>query len=220
MKKKLLSLVLAGAMVASTSVSAFAATTDTEYTIGEKGQEHQVTVTGDVQNEHGDVVAGTITVTVPTTMAFTITNDGTVDGGAIEVVNRSKDPVEVVAKKFTDNTPDSKIILVRESELNNKIEQNSNDENNRYISLTLRGNGGEVGLVSDSTVSDTGFVDEKGQKIPAEKNKSLGNAWENNNLRLELTGRAKRNDQEVAYDAPSAAIQDKFNLVLKIQKTK
>lgn len=219
MKKKLLSLVLAGAMVATTSVSAFAEESKTyEFTSG--SVDHQVTVTGDVQNEHGDVVAGTITVTVPTTMAFTITNDGTVDGGAIEVVNRSKDPVEVVAKKFTDTTPDSKIVLVKDSELNTKIEEHSSEENNRYISLTLRGNGGEVGLVSDSTVSDTGFVDEKGQKIPAEKNKSLGNAWENNNLRLELTGRAKRNDQEVAYDAPSAAIQDKFNLVLKIQKTK
>lgn len=222
MKKKLLSLVLAGAMVASTSVSAFAATTDTEYTIGEKGQEHQVTVTGDVQNAKGEVVAGTITVTVPTTMAFTITKDGTVDGGAIEVVNRSKDPVEVVAKKFTDATPDSKIVLVKESELNNKIE-NDNDENNRYISLTLSGTGGSVGLVSDSTVSDTGFIDEKEQEISAEKNKSLGNAWENNNLRLELTGRAKRDNTEniqEQYGAPSAAIQDKFSLVLKIQKTK
>lgn len=219
MKKKLLSLVLAGAMVATTSVSAFAEESKTyEFTSG--SVDHQVTVTGDVQNEHGDVVAGTITVTVPTTMAFTITNDGTVDGGAIEVVNRSKDPVEVVAKKFTDNTPDSKIILVKESELNTKIQEHGSDENNRYISLTLRGNGGEVGLVSDSRVSDTGFIDEKEEKISAEKNKSLGNAWENNNLRLELTGRAKRNDADVEYDAPSVAIQDKFNLVLKIQKTK
>lgn len=219
MKKKLLSLVLAGAMVATTSVSAFAEESKTyEFTSG--SVDHQVTVTGDVQNEHGDVVAGTITVTVPTTMAFTITNDGTVDGGAIEVVNRSKDPVEVVAKKFTDNTPDSKIILVKESELNTKIQEHVSDENNRYISLTLRGNGGEVGLVSDSRVSDTGFIDEKEEKISAEKNKSLGNAWENNNLRLELTGRAKRNDADVEYDAPSVAIQDKFNLVLKIQKTK
>lgn len=221
MKKKLLSLVLAGAMVASTSVSAFADESKTyEFTSG--SVDHQVTVTGDVQNAKGEVVAGTITVTVPTTMAFTITKDGTVDGGAIEVVNRSKDPVEVVAKKFTDATPDSKIVLVKESELNNKIE-NDNDENNRYISLTLSGTGGSVGLVSDSTVSDTGFIDEKEQEISAEKNKSLGNAWENNNLRLELTGRAKRDNTEniqEQYGAPSAAIQDKFSLVLKIQKTK
>lgn len=218
MKKKLLSLVLAGAMVASTSVSAFADESQT-YEVTSSPVDHQVTVKGDVQNTDGDVVAGTITVTVPTTMAFTITNDGTVAGGAIEVVNRSKDPVEVVAKKFTDTTPDSKIVLVKESDLNTKIQQNDSDENKRYISLTLRGNGGSVGLVSDSAFSDTGFVDEKEQKITAQNNKSLGNAWENNNLRLELTGRATRNDEDVEYSAPSAAIQDKFNLVLKIQKT-
>lgn len=219
MKKKLLSLVLAGAMVASTSVSAFADESQT-YEVTSSPVDHQVTVKGDVQNTDGDVVAGTITVTVPTTMAFTITKDGTVNGGAIEVVNRSKDPVEVVAKKFKDTTPDSKIVLVKESQLNNKIQEHSSDENNKYISLTLTGNDGSVGLVSDSTVSETGFIDEKEEKIPAEKNKSLGNAWENNNLRLQLTGRATRNDVEEEYNAPSTAIQDQFNLVLKIQKTK
>lgn len=218
MKKKLLSLVLAGAMVASTSVSAFAE--DKTYTITEVGQDHQVTITGDVQNAKGEVVAGTISVTVPTAMAFTINKDGTVEGGRIEVVNKSKEQVEVVAKQFTDTTPDSKIVVVKESVLNEKIRENS-DTSKRYMSLTLTGNGKSVGLVSDTSDSQTGFINENENEITTGKNPSLGNAWESNNLTLELTGRAKRDDEAVStYAPPSTAIQDKFNLVLKIQKTK
>ena len=44
MKKKLLSLVLAGAMVASTSVSAFADTNEQEYDITSGTKEHKVTI--------------------------------------------------------------------------------------------------------------------------------------------------------------------------------
>lgn len=217
MKKKLLSLVLAGAMVASTSVSAFAE--DKTYTITEGGQDHQVTIKGDVQNEKGEVVAGTISVTVPTAMAFTINKDGTVEGGRIEVVNKSKEQVEVVAKQFTDTTPDSKIVIVKESALNEKIKDNT-DASKRYMSLSLTGNGKSVGLVSGTADSQTGFINENENEITTGTNPSLGNAWESNSLTLELTGRATRNDEVVTYTPPSTAIQDKFNLVLKIQKTK
>lgn len=218
MKKKFLSLMMAAAVVASTSVSAFAE--DKTYTITEVGQDHQVTITGDVQNAKGEVVAGTISVTVPTAMAFTINKDGTVDGGRIEVVNKSKEQVEVVAKQFTDTTPDSKIVIVKESVLNEKIRDNS-DTSKRYMSLTLTGNGKSVGLVSDTSDSQTGFINENENEITKGKNPSLGNAWESNNLTLELTGRATRDDEAVStYAPPSTAIQDKFNLVLKIQKTK
>ena len=71
MKKKLLSLVLAGAMVASTSVSAFAATEDATYNIDSTtSQNHKVTITGDIADEHNATLPSTITVTIPTAMAF------------------------------------------------------------------------------------------------------------------------------------------------------
>ena len=57
MKKKLLSLVLAGAMVASTSVSAFADTTEEKtYVIDSVGKDHQVDITGNVANTSDEVV--------------------------------------------------------------------------------------------------------------------------------------------------------------------
>lgn len=222
MKKKLLSLVLAGAMVASTSVSAFAETVDTaEYNIGKQGQDHQVKITGDVQNTKGEVVEGTISVTVPTAMAFTITQDGTIEGGTINVVNKSKQQVEVVAKEFTDTTPSSGIVIVKENDLDTQLSNNTNS--NRYISLKLTGTGGSVGLVSTKTGNQTGFITEEGREITNDGSQaypSLGNAWEGNNVTLTLSGRAKSNTASETYNAPESPVQDKFNLVLKIQKTR
>lgn len=219
MKKKLLSLVLAGAMVASTSVSAFA-DDNREYIIDDQGRDHQVTVTGDVLDTKNEAVPGTITVTVPTSMAFTINKDGVLQGGDITIVNRSKKSVEVVAKEFKDTTSDSKIIAVKDSELDQKIRDNSSTPNKRYVSLTLTGNGKSLGLVSNSTDSESGFIDENENEITNGTNPSLGNAWESSNLQLSLSGRAKSSQQDQAYVPPTEPIKDQFNLVLKIQKTK
>lgn len=219
MKKKLLSLVLAGAMVASTSVSAFA-DDNREYIIDDQGRDHQVTVTGDVLDTKNEAVPGTITVTVPTSMAFTINKDGVLQGGDITIVNRSKKSVEVVAKEFKDTTSDSKIIAVKDSELDRKIQENSSTPNKRYVSLTLTGNGKSLGLVSNSSDSESGFIDENENEITNGTNPSLGNAWESSNLQLSLSGRAKSSQQGQSYTPPTEPIKDQFNLVLKIQKTK
>lgn len=215
MKKKLLSLVLAGAMVASTSVSAFAE--DKTYTIDDKGKEHQVDITGNVQNQEGNIVPGTISVTVPTAVSFTINKDGEITGGDIVVRNSSDDKVEVVAKEFTDTTPAGKIVLVKESELESQIENNGADK--RYVSLNLTGNGKAVGLISNKQTGKSGFIDLSNEsEINANTNTSLGSAWKNNDLTLRLSGNAKKSG--VDYEAPQNALQDTFNLVLKIQKTK
>lgn len=222
MKKKLLSLVLAGAMVASTSVSAFATTADTEtYNINSTTeQSHKVTVTGEVANEHNQTLPGTITVTVPTTMSFTVDKDGNVSGGNIIVTNKSKESVEVVAKEFSDNTPESKIVLVKESDLDTKIE---GEDGNTYVSLDLVGDNTTVGLVSQKGVGKTGFVkkDSAGTEIAEGEKTTLGHAVSGSDLELKLEGKAKHsNTTEHAYRAPKTAMNDTFSLTLKIQKTR
>lgn len=221
MKKKLLSLVLAGAMVASTSVSAFATTADTEtYNIDSTtSQNHKVTITGDVANKKNETLPSTITVTIPTAMAFKVDKDGTVSGGKIEVVNKSNDSVEVVAEKFSDSTPDSKIVLVKKSELDSKIAQN---DGKTYMALDLVGESATVGLVSAESDSATGFVkDSDESEITTSTKTTLGNAVNGSSLELKLIGNAKHSDSvQHAYVAPTTAINDTFNLILKIQKTK
>ena len=216
MKKKLLSLVLAGAMVASTSVSAFATTEDATYNIDSTtSQNHKVTITGDVANRNNETLPSTITVTIPTAMSFTVDKDGKVSGGNISVTNKSKDSVEVVAKEFNDSTPGSKIVLVKDSDLDEKIKL---ADGNTYVSLKLIGDNNTVGLVSTKTGNQTGFVKENGTEILDNEKTSLGNAVDGSNLVLSLEGRAKHSTE--AYNAPSTAISDTFNLILKIQKTR
>ena len=222
MKKKLLSLVLAGAMVASTSVSAFATTADTEtYNINSTTeQSHKVTITGKVANENNQTLPGTITVTVPTTMAFTVDNEGNVSGGEIAVVNKSNESVEVVAKEFSDSTPNSKIVLVKESELDDKI---LSKDGNTYVSLDLVGDKNTVGLVSRKEAGKSGFVkkDSAETEIGENEKTTLGNAVSGSDLKLSLEGKAKHsNTSEHEYEAPETAMNDTFSLTLKIQKTR
>lgn len=214
MKKKLLSLVLAGAMVASTSVSAFA---DVTYDIDDKGKDHQVEITGNVADSDNATVPGTISVTVPTAVSFMINKDGEISGGDIVVKNTSEDKVEVVAKKFTDATPTSGIVLVKESALTTSVA--SDDDSKVHASINLVGTTNTLGLVSSTTDSATGFVNSAGTSVSEGVNTTLGQAWNNNPLTLRLEGKTKAATSD-DYSAPTQALRNSFNLVLKIQKAK
>lgn len=216
MKKKLLSLVLAGAMVASSSVSAFA-DDNREYTITDTGVDHQVTITGDVTDDSNNKVPGTISVTVPTAVSFTINKDGQITGGDIVVRNTSEDKVEVVAKKFTDTTPGSGIVLVKESNLSTNVANDGNDK--VHASIKLVGSTNSLGLVSAVSDSSTGFVNSSGNEVQEGVNTTLGQAWNNNPLTLRLEGKTKE-DISGDYTAPTQALKNTFNLVLKIQKAR
>lgn len=211
MKKKLLSLVLAGAMLATTSVSAFAE--DKEVTVGSNGTEQQVDITGNVANNDNQILPGTITVTVPTTMAFTINKDGNIEDGEITIRNKSTESVEVVAKEFIDSTPDSGIIVKRESELADA----TNTNENRCVSLTLEGQK-SVGLISAK--QKTGLVNlSNGNEYETTENPSLGTISPKGDLSLRLTGVAK-NGTSGSYEAPNKPVNNRFTLKLKIQKAK
>ena len=215
MKKKLLSLVLAGAMVASTSVSAFAEDSKT-YEIGKNGQEHQVTVTGNLADSNDAVVPGTISVTVPTAISFTVNSDGEISAGDITIRNSSDEKVKVVAKSFTDTNSTSGIVLVKESELETKVPQNTDTK--KHVFLKLTGNGNSVGLISEKNSNQSGFFNLSNEsEIADSADTILGTAWKNNDLTLKITGKATKNDG-TGYDAPTNPIQNDFNLVLKIQK--
>lgn len=211
MKKKLLSLVLAGAMLATTSVSAFAE--DREVTVGSNGTEQQVDITGNVANNDNQILPGTITVTVPTTMAFTINKEGNIDGGDITIRNKSTESVEVVAKEFIDAKPESGIIVKKSGELTSV--QNDNDK--RYVSLTLEGQK-SVGLISAK--QKTGLVNlSDNSEYNTTDNPSLGTIVPQGDLTLRLTGVAKEGTSG-NYEAPDKPVNNRFTLKLKIQKAK
>lgn len=220
MKKKLLSLVLAGAMVATTSVSAFADTNTQEYDISSGTADHRVNIEGNVENTSGNTVPGTISVTVPTSVAFTINSNGEITGGEIKIVNKSKEKVEVVAKEFTDTTVADKIVIVKDSDLDGKIDQGASETGKKYVSLNIQSGSKSLGLISDKGAGKTGFLngDAEIEASGNDENVSLGTAWKDNDLTLSLTGRTKKNGG--TYSAPANPIRDNFSLLLKIQKAR
>lgn len=202
MKKKLLSLVLAGAMVASTSVSAFA---DTFEILEKQETEVQVQVKGDVENNSGHIVPGSISVTVPTAASFRVTQQGAVSAPSIDITSQGEESVSVIAYKFIDPTENSGITVVSESEL-----ASANDRSK--VSLTLTGTSGSVVLKSEKG-GNNGLYKLNGSTA-ADTDTVLGTVTKTNPLKLTLTG-AVKSDSE----APEQAITDNFTLVLKIKKT-
>lgn len=215
MKKKLLSLVLAGAMLATTSVSAFAE--DREVTVDSNGATQQVEIEGNIANENNQTLPGTITVTVPTSVSFTVNNTGQIEGGVINIKNKSKENVEVIAKQFKDSKPEAGIIVKKESELAGV----TNTDEKRYVSLTLEGQS-SVGLISGTATGLFELNDSKSEIAAGnvDTKASLGVISPEGNLSLNLRGTAKVNDDEGVYKAPEKAVSNNFTLTLKIQKAK
>lgn len=213
MKKKFLSLMMAAAVVATTSVSAFAAGSDQNVEVLDTtGKQTEITVTGNVANTSGQLPPSTINVTVPTSASFTVSNGGTVNAPSINITSDNDEEVEVVAYKFSDPTTSDKITVVgAKSEL-----ASANDtETNKNVYLTLEGKAGSVVLKStDST--KTGLVKlADGQEYSSSDNPLLGTVSKSNPLALRLIGEVKGD-----YSAPSKAISENFTLTLKIRKVR
>ncbi|WP_303210608.1 hypothetical protein [uncultured Clostridium sp.] len=209
MKKKFLSLMMAAAMVATTSVSAFADITHQILDSTEK--ESEITVTGNIANESGVIAPSTISVTVPTTATFTVFKNrdaaaATIEAPTITIKSDSEQKVQVSAYKFSDPTKDQ-ITVVSESEL----ESASDTPTNKHVSLKLRGK--EKSVVLKSSGGDRGIFKEDASAEAAAEDTLLGTVSKDNPLDLNLIG-SVRGD----YAAPSKAISNTFTLVLKLRK--
>ena len=109
MKKKFLSLMMAAAVVATTSVSAFAEERDNVTypdstnvtTSDDKDAEQNVTITGKIMDKHGNMPADTFKVTVPTAASFTVNEKGVFAGPTLEIKNSGSQTVKVSAQSFT-----------------------------------------------------------------------------------------------------------------------
>lgn len=213
MKKKLLSLVLAGAMVASTSVSAFAATPG--HINGSDAQEHstEVKITGQVLNDKGDLPAGTFNVTVPTTASFTVRADGGVITVPITIQNKGTQNIDVYAEKFVDNTPleGQEITVTEQSSLTSK--------NRSHVSLNIEGIDRVLYLKSENI--------EQG-KNGIYTNSDLTNSATDADS-LKLTTIAAGNDGDITLKGTAGtssstnqiaqSISNSFTLTLKIKKS-
>ena len=215
MKKKFLSLMMAAAVVATTSVSAFAE----DYEIEPKNEkEVPITITGDIQNKRGEVLESNITITVPTTATFTVSPQGVLTAPTIEVRSKSNDKVSVIAKEFRDTTPEAGRGITVLAE--NEITEHNENVDRKNISLKLSGNRGTVSFKSEAqTAGKTGVYNEQG--TATDLGTEIGVVSNTENLDLKLTGLAgKKATNGSTDDAPETAIRDTFTLILKFKRTK
>lgn len=215
MKKKLLSLVLAGAMVASTSVSAFATpitepvgngkitgSDDKEYTT-------DVEITGQVLNDEGTIPPSTFNVTVPTTASFTVRKDNNVISADINIKNNGTQNIDVYADKFIDLTPgqNNKITVVKE----NGVESLSRSS----VSLKLVGKNKIVYLKTEENNDGTKsgvYSDPELEREATEEQSKLTTISKEDTGKVTLSGNA-------GNTAISNSISDNFTLTLRIKKS-
>lgn len=218
MKKKLLSLVLAGAMVASTSVSAFAeaptptvteptptVTKPTTILPGQPEKDIDIDITGDILDDKGNTKPGTISVTVPTAVNFTVTKDGVLNSGEMVITNNSNEKIKVSVKKFTDADAENNINIVKKSE----FDDGSDDISRKQIWLSLVGKGIKVGFQSEGNGKMYNLADE----AVINPGQEIGKIDGNDKLSLSLEGAGG-----TQADSLTEPIKDKFNLVLTIAR--
>lgn len=235
MKKKLLSLVLAGAMVASTSVSAFAASknggeqnaiapTTTPTTpiavpngeiTGEDNKEYttDVTVQGSVASNSGALPSTTFNVTIPTKAAFTVNQNGILEGTTIKVSNKGTQKIDVYAYKFVDTTVEDKIKVDSESVVKSKNRDN--------VSLTIGGKLKVLHLKSEETngTNKNGLYTDKDLNHTAEgDNLKLTSLAPGESEDLKLQGSAGKSNENLDQNIVSNGLSDEFTLTLKIKK--
>ena len=210
MKKKFLSLMMAAAVVATTSVSAFASS---DATVSENGGSVDVKITGAVNGPNDTPPEGTISVTIPTTLAFTVNNAGEVKGTSLDVKNNGTEDVEIYAYEFIDGNGGLGIEAVK------KTSEGIAGEKTNKVVLNLEGNAGTAGLVS--TGNTKGIYDAKNTSAAEQSNAdgvkiaSLGKlGGQNTGTTINLTGFAGKNKEGVT------ALTEQFTVKLKVKKVK
>lgn len=216
MKKKLLSLVLAGAMVASTSVSAFADTASNEKYEANGGttynftdeRETDISIEGNIANSSNQVKPSTISVTVPTTAQFTVNSEGNLIGSNINITSQSDTAVQVIAHRFIDLSGEGDINAVNIATLNNE-NQSGDSADRKKVYLKLTGDKGAVSL--QSKAGSNGIFELEGSNEATDV--VLGTVKNGKNLKLSLDGSAVTVGNKL--DKP---LSDSFTLTLKLKK--
>lgn len=217
MKKKFLSLMMAAAVVATTSVSAFADDTTTNLTQSETSQPTaDVKITGKVIDDNGHEPVGNFNVTVPTTATFMVSKQGDLESAKINIKNNGQQKIDVYAEKFVDttrNTGDG-ITVVSENSLSEK--------NRTYVSLRVHGKTGNVYLKTETQASEKGLYTDNGLGTRAETEDQLRltsiSAGGNEDLTLEGKAGVKTKDDNAEF-AVTKAVSNDFTLTLKIKKS-
>ena len=196
MKKKLLSLLMAGAVVAGSTVPAFAATTQTVDGLDSATLDASVKVTGSVSDSKGTAPAGRLQVEVPTALSFTVDNQGRLTAASFTVTNKSQSGINLSVGSFQESKRGSGVdagITLHD----NITSFNTLDRSN--VCLVLRHGSTDVILQHDMSETQLATI--------------AGNSSEN----IQVLGTAGKGQQQ-GTTVDDLGVDETFDLVFKITK--
>lgn len=225
MKKKFLSLMMAAAVVATTSVSAFAATEESNTNVtmpksanvtGKDDQTHsqEVEIIGHVQNDKGQMPTASFNVTVPTAANFTVDNKGNLVGPNLPITNEGTQGVDIFAYKFSKKTGGA-MKVVPESEVTDS-EGTAVPRTTVSLQLEVGGapkaylaaGGQKTGVYSDEGLTQTANTEDGVKLLSLEAGSDKAQT-----SKIRLAGKAGKK-----VGALEQAESDTFELILKIKK--
>lgn len=217
MKKKFLSLMMAAAVVATTSVSAFATTNPNVTNSDDVDGTANVKITGEVESDTGEKPAGRFEVTVPTTASFTVDQDGKfIASNTITIKNGGVQNIDVYANKFVDATKkDGDGITV--------VKKNGLESRKRtYVALNIEGDQGTVHLKTEDTNTGTknGLYTDETLDVKADgEDLKLVTIPSGQTGDLTLHGEAGGLKKNTTEGVVGNAVSNNFTLTLKIKKS-
>ena len=192
MKKKLLSLLMAGAVVAGSSVQAFA---DVYSAIDTDTINAPVRVTGQVHNANGVAPSGRLDVEVPTALSFTVNQNGKLSAAGFDIKNNSKDAINVKVGSFKETNIGGGIELH-----DDVVGFDAMDRSN--VCLVLRSDSNDV-------ILQHGINDQELQIIQG-----------GDTARIQVLGDAGKDTKNTQSDVEVNGVSETFDLVFKITKHK
>ncbi|MFR2666985.1 MAG: hypothetical protein ACLTAJ_14265 [Clostridium sp.] len=170
-----------------------------------------ISTSGIIKSDAGETPKKTISVSIPTSIAFTVNKDAEFIGANINITNNGEVPVDISAIKFVDYNIDEGIKLITTTDVRTSA-TTKNTESVGYrrneINLYLEGNLKKVYLGHEKIVSQLG------EQEDSESQKKIAKVLANSSTTLTLNGVAGQNPLEV-----NKPIKDTFRLTLRIKKS-
>ncbi|MFR2067511.1 hypothetical protein [Clostridium sp.] len=171
-------------------------------------QKHNISITGNVLNDKGEMPSGTFQVVVPTTASFTVDKDGKFIGTTITIRNQGHQNIDVYAYKFIDVDGSEGINVKPKSEVTDKSSRSD-------IAMNIYGNNGTAYFKTENVNEEkTGIYNEADLKTSASSDGiKISRISANSQGTLTLKGEAGKNSNI------DTAISNTFTLILKIKKS-
>lgn len=170
-----------------------------------------ISTSGRIKSDAGETPKKTISVSIPTSIAFTVNKDAEFIGANINITNNGEVPVDISAINFIDYNIDEGIKLITTTDVRTSA-TTKNTESVGYrrneINLYLEGNLKKVYL------GDEKIVSQLGEQEASESQKKIAKVLANSSTTLTLNGVAGQNPLEV-----NKPIKDTFRLTLRIKKS-